>query len=292
MVPHNWVLLIDPSRNITNAYRMILEMENYAVEAVNDLKEACQQFPIRDYSIIIMEYLPPYDDICQVIRWMKQNRPEIYTIMVTNILIDEKKYEKLFAMGLDDLILKPYSPEKILVHIQKGLKHREMILKKQELEKQNVFDPSTVQVKRFIFNQSFLKSCFRQEVKRANRHGRPLSIVLVRISSEEKMKDPFDNFCNEMAKILRTYVREEDIVGRENGSFEIILPETDQAGSRALLQRLSNLIETHPPFQSDNALKPFLQDLSYQSFTYPEILGLPQSLRLVLEDINLKAIDH
>jgi diguanylate cyclase (GGDEF)-like protein len=286
MVPHNWVLLIDPSRNITNAYRMILEMENYAVEAINDLKEAYQQFPIRDYSIIIMEYFPPYDDTCQVIRWMKQNRPEIYTIMVTNILIDEKEYEKLFGMGLDDLILKPYSPEKILVHIQKGLKHREMILKKQELEKENVFDPSTVRVKRFIFNQSFLKSCFRQEVKRANRHGRPLSIVLVRISSEEKMKDPFDNFCNEMAKVLRTYLREEDIVGREKGSFEIILPETDQAGSKALLQRLSNLIETHPPFQSDNALKPFLQDLSYQSFTYPEILGLPQSLRLVLEDID------
>jgi DNA-binding response OmpR family regulator len=292
MVPQNWVLLIDPSRNVANAYRMMLEMENYAAEALIDYKEAYQKFLIRDYAIVILEYFPPCDGICEVICWMKQNRPEVYTIMVTNILVEEKDYEKLFSAGLDDLILKPYSAEKILVHIQKGLKHREMILKKQELEKQNVFDPSTIRVKKFIFNQGFLKSCFRQEVKKAKRHGHPLSIVLVKIPSEEIMKVPCDNFCNEMAKILTTYIREEDILGRENGSFEIILPETDQAGSRAFLQRLSKLIETHPPFQTNNASKRFLQNISLQSFTYPEILGLPQSLCLALEDLNLKAANH
>jgi diguanylate cyclase (GGDEF)-like protein len=291
MPPQNWVLLIDPSKNIVNAYRMVLAMENYAVDAVNDLKEAYHQFSIRDYSVIIMEYFPPYDDTCQIIRWMKQKRPEIYIIMVTDTFIREGDYEQLFDMGLDDLILKPHSADKILVHIQKGLRQRELILKKQELEKQDVFDPSTLRVQKFIFNQRFFKRCFRQEVKRAKRHGHPLSLVLVRITSEEKMKDPFDDFCNEMANILRTYIREEDTVGRENGSFEILLPETDQAGSRALLQRLSNLIQTHPPFQSDDALKPYLQTLSLQSFTYPEVLGLPQSLRLVLEDINQKAIN-
>jgi hypothetical protein len=89
-----------------------------------------------------------------------------------------------------------------------------------------------------------------------------------------------------MAKILRTYIREEDIVGRENGSFEVLLPETDQVGSKALLRRLSNLIRIHPPFQSDEALKSFLPNLSFQTFTYPEMLDVPQSLSLVFEDID------
>jgi diguanylate cyclase (GGDEF)-like protein len=291
MIPQNWVLLIDPSKDIINAYRMILELENYGVEVASDLKEAYHQFSIRDYSVIIMEYFPPYEDTCQIIRWMKQSRPEIYIVMVTQNTIDEIDYEKLFGMGLDDLILKPYSAEKILVHIQKGLRQRELILKKQELENQSVFHPSTVRVQKFIFNQGFFKRCFRQEVKRAKRHGHALSLVLVRIPPFEKMRDPFDNFSNEMAKILRTYVREEDIVGCENGSFEILLPETDQAGSKALLQRLSKLIQKHPPFQADETLKPFVQNLSFQTFTYPEVLGLPQSLSLALEDLKPNTVN-
>jgi len=285
MAAQNWILLVDPFRNLVNAYRMILEAEKYGVDTAGDLEAACAQFGTREYSIVIIEYFPPYDDTCQIIRWMKQKRPEVYIIMVTNITIGEIDYGKLFDLGLDDLILKPYSPEKILVHIQKGLRQGELILKKQELEKQNVFDPCSRKVQKFIFNHMFFQRCLRQEMKRAKRHGYSLSIVLVKVPSEEK-KDPFDNFCNEMARILRSYIREEDIVGRENGSFEILLPETDQAGSRALLQRLSSLIEKYPPFRSDDALKPFLQTLSLQAFTYPEIFGLPRSLSLVLEDID------
>lgn len=285
MAAQNWILLVDPFRNLVNAYRMILEAEKYGVDTAGDLEAACAQFGTREYSIVIIEYFPPYDDTCQIIRWMKQKRPEVYIIMVTNITIGEIDYGKLFGLGLDDLILKPYSPEKILVHIQKGLRQGELILKKQELEKQNVFDPCSPKVQKFIFNHMFFQRCLRQEMKRAKRHGHPLSIVLVKVPSEEK-KDPFDNFCNEMARILRSYIREEDIVGRENGSFEILLVETDQAGSRALLQRLSSLIEKYPPFRSDDALKPFLQTLSLQAFTYPEIFGLPRSLSLVLEDID------
>jgi len=286
MIPPNWILLIDPFKNLINAYRMILEAENYGVETANDLKEATHQFSTGNYSTIIMEYFPPHEDTSQIIRWMKQKRPEINIMMVTNATIDEKVYEKLFAMGLDDLILKPYSPEKILVHIRKGLRQRELILGKQELERENVFDLATLRVQNFIFNHMYFKRCLRQELKRAKRHGHPLSLVVVRVPSEEKIKDPFEKFCNEMAKILRTYIREEDIVGRENGSFEILLPETDQVGSKALLQRLSNLIQRHPPFQSDDALKPFLPNLSLQAFTYPEMLDVPQSLSLVFQDID------
>ena len=285
MAAQNWVLLVDPFKNLVSAYRMVLEAEKYGVDTARNLEEAYAQFDTREHSIVIIEYFPPYEDTCPIIRWMKEKRPEAYILMVTNITIGEADYGKLFGLGLNDLILKPYSPEKILVHLQKGLRQRELILRKQELEEQNVFDPCSLKVPKSIFNHLFFQRSLRQEMKRAKRHGHPLSIVLVKVPAEEK-KDSFDDFCNEMARILRSYIREEDIVGCENGSFEILLPETDQAGSRALLQRLSNLIEKYPPFNSNDALKPFLQTLLLQAFTYPEILGLPESLRVVLEDFD------
>ena len=285
MVTQNWILLIDPFKNLVNAYRMILEAERYGVDTAGNLGEAYGQFGTREYSVVIIEYFPSYEDTCQIIRWMKERRPQAYILMVTNATIDEVEYGKLFSLGLDDLILKPYSPEKILVHIQKGLRQREMILRKQELEEQNVLDPCSAKGSGSIFNHMFFQRVLRQEVKRARRHGHPLSIVLVKLSPEEK-KDSFDSFCNEMARILRSYIREEDIVGREDRDFEILLPETDQGGSRALLRRLSSLIDSYPPFRDDDALRPFLQTLSLQAYTYPEFHDLPRSLSLVLGDID------
>jgi len=292
MVPSNWVLLIEPYRNMVNAYRMILEANNFGVEVATNLHEAYRQFFTRNYSITIMEYFPPSEDTCQIIRWMKQQMTGIYIIMVTDTNIDRVVYEKLFAEGLDDFFLKPYSLEKILVHIQKGLKQKELILEKQELERQNIFDFSCLRMQKYIFNQIYFRRCLRQELKKAKRHGRPLSLMLIKLPPEERKKELFDDFCIEMAGSLRTFLREGDIVARENGSFEILLPETDQAGSKALLQRLSNLIQKHPPFESDNALKLFLQALSFQVFTYPEMADVPDSLGMVLKEINQETTYH
>jgi GGDEF domain-containing protein len=96
----------------------------------------------------------------------------------------------------------------------------------------------------------------------------------------------FQLFCQELARILRTYTREEDLVGRENGNFGILLPETDQTGSQALLKRLTRLIENEQSFRSDVAMRPYTETLSFQTFTYPEEFLIPESLMSVLEEIN------
>ena len=97
----------------------------------------------------------------------------------------------------------------------------------------------------------------------------------------EKPSHPPD-FC--MA--LRKYLREEDILGRDCGNLGILLPETGQAESQTLLQRLSNLVQAHPVFQSDKTFSSTIQSLSFESFTYPDTGFVPESLRPVLEDLN------
>jgi GGDEF domain-containing protein len=109
---------------------------------------------------------------------------------------------------------------------------------------------------------------------------------LVKIPTKEKMGDRFDNFYRELVKIVRKYTREEDMVAKNNGEIGVILPETDQVGSKALMQRLLNLIHTHPQFKSDVVLNSYIQTLSFQSFTYPDQFAIPESLKAVLEDFR------
>ncbi len=110
--------------------------------------------------------------------------------------------------------------------------------------------------------------------------------------TEENIGARFDSFYMELMKIVKRYTREEDMVGRNNGEIGILLPETDQIGSQALIQRLLNLIRTHPPFKSDDVLKTYIQTLSFQSFTYPEQFAVPESLKAVLENLNKEFLYH
>jgi len=285
-MPDNHILLLDPFKNLLNTYQMIFEEEKYPFETASNLDEAYRLFEAKRYSVIIIEYFPPMETTEEIIKWVRKNTPETYIIMVTNTTIDEATYEKLFATGLDDLILKPYPPERILVHIKKGLRQRDLLLRKQELEAQFILDPVTSKIHQLIFDSAYFKKCLHQELKRAKRHNHSLSLLLVQIPGKEKVSDVYETLCTELAKVLRRYVREEDIVGRENGNFGILLPETDQSGSHALMRRLINLIQTHPDFQSDKALGPIAQDLSIQAYTYPEMSLIPESLKTVIDDID------
>ena len=106
-MPPDWILLLDPFKNLLNAYRMILEEEKYSVETALNLEEAYQLFAKRQYSIIITEYIPPFEATDDMIQWVKKDSPETFVIVVTNACIDEKRYDKLFTIGVDDFILKP-----------------------------------------------------------------------------------------------------------------------------------------------------------------------------------------
>jgi DNA-binding response OmpR family regulator len=280
MDTQDWILLIDPFKNLVDMYQILLETEKFFVETAKDLEEAFHRLSNRQYSVVITEYFSEVEDSCRIIPFLKNNAPATYILMVTYKNIDDQTYGSLFDLGLDDLIIKPCSPEKILVHIQKGLRQREWVLQKQELERQIILDPIARRIQKYIFSQSYFKRCLRQELKRAKRHHNLLSLLLLQIPPRDRMGDHFELFFAELAKILRGYIREEDVVGRENGNLGILLPETDRVGSRVVLQRLFNLI------QSDRVLEPITKNLSFQSFTYPTEFEVPQSLKKVLEEID------
>ena len=289
MTPH-WILLLDPFKNLLNAYRMILEEEKYLVETALNLEEAYQLFAKRQYSVIITEYIPPFETTDDMIQWIKKNAPETYVIIVTNARIDEKRYDKLFAIGADDFILKPYSPERILIHVKKGLKQRDLILRLQKLERLGFPEPFAQEIHEVIFNTVFFKRCLRQELKRAKRHHHPFSLLLVQVPDEERIGNRFDSFYMDLAKIVKRHTREEDMIGKNDGEIGILLPETDQIGSEALRQRLINLIHAYPQFKSDELLRSYVQTLSFQSFTYPDQFSIPEPLRVVLEEVDKESL--
>lgn len=286
------ILLIDPFKNLLNAYRIILEEENFSVETALNTEEARTLFDQKVYSTVMMEYLPPHGSICEMVQWMKEKAPEIYIIMVTNTAVDEMVYEDLFEVGVDDFILKPYSPKKIITHIRKGLRQREMISRIREYERLNLLAPVSGDMEGLIFNKTYLKHHLKQEIKRSKRHQHHFSLLLIQMRDGERVKKPSAYFYAELLRIIRKFIRAEDVVAKNNGEIVLLLPETDQNGSEALSGRLSGLIHNHPPFQHDELLHAMTQTLSFQHVTYPDQFDLPAPLNGFITGDDKQSMPH
>jgi GGDEF domain-containing protein len=154
------------------------------------------------------------------------------------------------------------------------------------LERLSLLEPFSQEIQEVIFNTAFFKRCLRQEFKRAKRHHHPFSLLLIQVPGGEKIGNRFESFYMDLAKIVKKHTREEDMIGKNNGEIGIILPETDETGSGALVQRLLNLIHADPQFKHDESLSSYIEALSFQSFTFPGQFSIPESLKAVLEDVD------
>ncbi len=287
------ILLLDPFENVLNIYKMVLEGEDFQVDTFIDLKEALQPIAENRYAIIIMEYFSSFDDIYLWIQAVKNNAPETYIIMNSSTDIDDLSYEKLFSIGLDDYLLKPHAPGELVARIKKATRQREVILESQQREKQSVVDPIAYKDQQVIFNQPFFKTLVRQELKKAKRHQQPLSLLLLKLPTKETMGGQYEYFYRNLLKIVKNSVREEDVLGRENGHLGIILNQTDQTGSQILGQRLSQLVQSHPSLETEHSKSSILKNLSFQNYTFSsqgeshsELLN--QLLKEIEEPANLQ----
>ena len=204
---------------------------------------------------------------------------------MTDVPVDDEGYDRIFSSGADDLIIKPFSPEKLLVHVRRGLQQRASILRQKKMAQLALPDTICETQDMIILNHDYFKRCFRWELKRARRHQDPLSLMIIEAKTSEMEGDGKKHFLTELAQLLRRSTREEDVIGRENGGFGILLYRTSYEGSRVLGQRLSNLIQNHRPFQSER-LQSIVENLQIQSFTYPEHWKIPEPFSRIANDLN------
>ena len=280
----NSLLLVDPYKNLLHAYRILFEEVGLPVETALNLEQAQGRLKDKEYSLVMAELFLPDPKGLTFWQETKINHPETYLILMTDAQVDEEGYARIFNSGADDLITKPFPPEKLLVHVRRGLQQRASILRQKKMAHLALLDPICESQDSAILNQGYFKQCFRRELKRARRHQDPLSLVIIKAKTFEPEEDGKKDFLTELAKLVRKSTREEDVIGRENGGFGILFYKTGHEGSRVLEQRLSDLIQNHQPFQSEG-LQSMIENLQIQSFTYPEQWKIPEPFSRIASDL-------
>lgn len=99
-----------------------------------------------------------------------------------------------------------------------------------------------------IYNRAYVERQIELEFSKSRKNGHVFSIILFDIDKFKNINDTFghiagDNVLKHLAMTVKSELRESDIFGRYGGEeFFILLPETDQAESIALAERLRKAV--------------------------------------------------
>jgi len=116
------ILLLEGKRNILWPSKTFLEERGYDVHTAMSRKEAIDQIGRHHFSALITEYIVEGAITLNIVRQVKSINPETYVLLLTNVGLDPKAHEEVIAAGIDDYFVKPFPLEKILVHLEKGMK--------------------------------------------------------------------------------------------------------------------------------------------------------------------------
>jgi len=110
------ILIVDDEKRIRDIIEEYIGTEGFLIDKAADGRSALELFNKNDYSLIILDVMMPFIDgwgVCTEIR----KTSKVPIIMLT---ARGEEYDKLlaFELGVDDYIVKPFSPKELLARIK------------------------------------------------------------------------------------------------------------------------------------------------------------------------------
>lgn len=222
------VLIVDDDHALTNRYRLVLSGANMLVDVVNEparLFEAIARF---SPEVLLLDVNMPGcsgPELAQMVRfnddWIRI--PIIYLSAETDIGL---QMSALLKAG-DDFVTKPISDKSLVATVFSRAQRARLL--SNALARDSLTG---------LLKHADIKEQVALEYERAQRTGKPMSVVMLDIDHFKKVNDSYghgvgDNVIRALANLLRQRLRRVDSLGRYGGEeFMAVLPEC--SGEHAL----------------------------------------------------------
>ena len=110
------LLIVDDEELIRNVIKEYAKIENYEVDEASDGDEAVEKALENDYDVIIMDIMMPKRDGFSAIKEIKQEK-DTSVIVLSARTMEEDKLNG-FDLGIDDYVIKPFSPKELIARIK------------------------------------------------------------------------------------------------------------------------------------------------------------------------------
>ncbi len=215
----------------------LLDRAGFCVATAQDAREGMDLINHQRPKVILCDYGLPDGDGVQLCASVRRN-PElsgVYFILMSASGCHHLPSEALNA-GADDYLSKPIGHQELIARVRVGTR---MWTMHDQLRRAAMVDGLTG-----LYNHDHFNRVLEQEMRRARRYGHPIALIMLDIDFFKAINDTFGHLVGnttleEIARVLREAVREEDIIGRFGGDeFTVILPEARTVDARQVADRI------------------------------------------------------
>ena len=231
------VLVVDDEEIICTLFAAMLgHYGRYHVVTTTDGRQVMDILRREPFDVMLLDMSMPAISGLDVLRQVTQAFEELPVIIVTGHGSIEIAVESMQA-GAADFVTKPVPAAVLHLRIQKALEHA-------RTRRLASTDGLTE-----VYNHRTFQERLSQEIARADRYSRPLSLLMIDVDHFKVYNDTCghpqgDIVLQDLARLLREMSRTSDTVARYGGEeFAIILPETDSVGAQKIAQRLREQVE-------------------------------------------------
>lgn len=233
------VLVVDDEEIICTLFAAMLgHYGRYHVVTTTDGRQVMDILRREPFDVMLLDMAMPAISGLEVLRQVTQVFEELPVIIVTGHGSIEVAVESMQA-GAADFVTKPVPAAVLHLRIQKALEHA-------RTRRLASTDGLTE-----VYNHRTFQERLAQEIARANRYSRPLSLLMIDVDHFKMYNDTFghpqgDIVLQDLARLLREMSRTSDIIARYGGEeFAVILPETDSVSAQKIGQRLREQVERY-----------------------------------------------
>lgn len=218
-----------------------------AVVEAQDGDQAISALEGQNFDVLVADLYMPGRTGLEVIRAAQRVDQELETIVLTGSATVETAIEALRA-GVYDYLTKPLESLTVFeMTLTRALERRYLIRENERLFKENQRLALTDQLTG-LFNRRKLMETLEIEVERAQRYGRPLSLIMVDLDNLKGVNDTYghaagDKVLQIVAGAIQDHVRRVDLPTRIGGDeFLVLLPEADVEMAVLVAKRIGNQI--------------------------------------------------
>ena len=234
------VLVVDDEEIICTLFAAMLgHYGHYHVVTTTDGRQVLDILRSEPFDVMLLDMSMPALSGLEVLRQVTQAFEELPVIIVTGHGSIEIAVESMQA-GAADFVTKPVPAAVLHLRIQKALEHA-------RTRRLASTDGLTG-----VYNHRTFQERLSQEIARAERYSRPLSVLMIDVDHFKVYNDTYghpqgDIVLQDLARLLQEISRASDTVARYGGEeFAIILPETSSMGAQKIAQRLREQVERYP----------------------------------------------
>jgi len=247
------VLIVDDDPLVCERLRSLVMAAGFEVSTASSGAAALASLQ-RDFSpIVISDRMMPDMDGLTLCRAIRQQRFEGY-VYVLLLTVQDAEQDILAGLdaGADDYLSKRVSSAQLIARLRTAqriltLEHslRTVVDEKSRLATTDTLTGAS--------NRRYFTRHFNRELKRVQRYGGPLSLLMLDIDHFKQVNDRFghaagDEVLQEFAKrIAAGLPRESDWFARMGGEeFVVVLPQTTLSGAQVVAQKLRAAVAAAP----------------------------------------------